>query len=119
MIVSWDFGTRIAAVLVLRGITNATMVEMRLRKDGLKIFDVADKEGKEYALQIFPNGAITFDAKKGEVKKEYTVSDGVLQLIKHRLEALDKAGNIHEQVMPLAEIMLTEEAEKPKTKKKR
>lgn len=120
MQVSWNTNERIAALAILNGLTGASMKEWRSVKLARKALDFSDKEKAELEMKVPPNGqGLMWNQEKGEKEKKFELDELVINLIGRILDQLDKAGNVHPDLVPLAEkiiIVPESEAEEGETK---
>lgn len=122
----WDTPTRIGAVLVLRGKTAGSAIEMGTRKTGLKVLDINEEEGKKIGLQIFnnPTGGTPFiqwnqkEYGEGMNVQEFILENGLINLIIGELMLLDEKKNINEHLLPIWNAVM-EDKTKKKTKGKK
>lgn len=82
-----------------------TLKSLRVLREDLII---SPEEEKEFGVVALPNGRIQWNAVK-ERPKAFSIDDNVLGVIKRRLKALDAAGKLLDQHMPVYERFIGEE----------
>lgn len=108
MNVSWDIPTRIGAILLLRSIDRGHLVEMRMRKETLKILDFKQTELIMFGISVNKqNGQLMYDPnlEPARLKKiEYVLLDGAINMVRQRLQILESQGNVHEDLVAIADF---------------
>lgn len=90
MQVTFDVPTRIGAILTLRSIQQASITELRIRKEGLKTIDFSKEELTKFGVQVFPGNGYDWDHDKEDETVTLEISEGVKNLICAQLDVFAK-----------------------------
>lgn len=94
---------RIGLIIVLDECSIGDRNFLSLVKHAKAEVDIKEEEIKEYSITARPGGGLDWAKKTQDVTKNFLLSDGVLDIVRKRLEEKEKLGRLHMDLLPILE----------------